>query len=98
MGEFVTGCTGSTCDARIVFSDVPTGKRHPYDYPVPACDACDGRGFFSVERVQSMFDGGGVKIEREDCVKCKGRGKLYVSHYVTCPNAGEFRHGKQAAE
>lgn len=94
MSEFVTTCTGSTCGARIVFSDGPTGKRHPYDFPPKTCEACDGVGHRTETQTRSMFEGGGTHTVREPCKPCKGKGRKYVSHYETCHNKDEFRKKK----
>lgn len=75
-------------------TDVPSGRPHPYDLPLQTCQACTGRGSVAREAVRSMFDGGGVETRQEQCRACKGRGKRYVSHYETCPNADEFRTKK----
>jgi hypothetical protein len=74
-------CRG--CDADINWASTPAGKSMPLD-PEPHPDG----------NIEAHVDGSGrwhVDIVHADSQSTMFTPNLYLSHFVTCPNAEEFR-------
>ncbi len=92
MTDFIATCRGLRCGKRIVMVADAKGRPHPYDLPVKRCGDCGGRK----EIIRTVTDLLGERTERVPCKRCKGAGRLLVSHFSTCVDADVFR-GKAEA-
>lgn len=91
----VSKCKSPKCGKRVLYSnELAGGKGRPHIYDPPkVCRACDGSG--KVQQIDLQMDlfAGNTAPRMVDvtCRACKGRGKAWVSHYKTCPDADAFR-------
>ena len=84
--EFAAKCRGPRCGKRIVMRTDDKGRPHPYDVP-PRCPDCKGSGILQTTTAD-MF---GSRTVSAKCRKCRGVGRLWVSHFKTCVDADVFR-------
>jgi hypothetical protein len=78
-----------SCDAEILWVELPSGKRCPIDPEQRPdgnikLDGCEDAGGNQKAHVTHGYN---LALLREE--KCA----LYVSHFATCPAAGEWRRG-----
>lgn len=73
-----------SCGADVVFRTNPvTGKSPPWDHPPQRCADCRGIGFVIVQ--------GQYNYQQVSCKPCKGEGRIWISHFATCPQANKWR-------
>lgn len=73
-----------TCRAQIVWVELPSGRRMPVDAdPSPAGQI----------RLDGTF---GVVLDTDQTIAARLAGEpLFISHFATCPDAGQHRRGKE---
>jgi hypothetical protein len=84
-GHEVTKCR--SCDAEVLWVTLPSGKRCPIDVEqrpdgnvkLDGCEAADGNQAAHVAGAKELVDLRASKAA------------LYISHFATCPSAGEWR-------